>query len=123
MKRGIVKTVHINPEIVKNNIKAAGYSLRSLAPVIGVDRRTVMSWLKRGEMPEYLLKLIDDEVRPKQKEIWIRIGMTVPVTDDELFEIMEFAHRDHCRYMGAFARDNGMEDYVLGDDESEQFAG
>ena len=121
MKKGIVKTVKIDSEALKKSIKEAGYSLRSLAPEIGVDRRTIMLWLKKGEMPEYLLKVIDDKVRPKDKTIWMRLGVMVKVTDDELFDMMEQAHMYRVEVDGFPTQHESMADYDLSEGEAECF--
>ena len=115
MKRGIVKTVEIDPDYMKEDIKAAGYSLRSLSRSIHVDRRTIMNWLKRKEMPVYLVELIENEIHPKKKTVWMRLGVTVPVSEDELFRIMEFAHDRSDRFYNSF------HDYDLNETESAEF--
>lgn len=52
------------------------------------------------------------------KTIWMRLGVTVPVTDDELFAIMEEAHSSYVERMG---RPDGMEDYDMSEAEAEEF--
>ena len=89
MRKGIIPTVSIDSDQIRKEIKAAGYSIRSLAPEIGVDRRTIMNALKAGEMQLYLLKLIDDKIHIREKTVWMRLGVSVPVTEDELFDMME----------------------------------
>ena len=92
MRKGIIPTVSIDSDLIRKEIKAAGYSIRSLAPEIGVDRRTIMNALKAGEMQLYLLKLIDDKIHIREKTIRMRLGVSVPVTEDELFDMMEQVH-------------------------------
>lgn len=64
-----------------------------------------------------------DKSVPETKKIWMRIGVTVPVTDDELFDIME---KNHQEYMSSFppgrcGRADGMDDYDMNDQEAQKF--
>lgn len=54
----------------------------------------------------------------EDKKIWMRLGVTVPVTDDELFAIMEEAHSSYVERMG---QTDGMDDYEMSEDEAEEF--
>ena len=81
--------VLIDSEGMRKDMAAAGYSIRSLSSKIKVSRKTISKWLKRGEMPLYLVRLISNTIHPKTKTIWVRVGMTIPVTDDELFDFIE----------------------------------
>lgn len=56
------------------------------------------------------------------KKIWMRLGVTVPVTDDELFAIMEEAHRSVSdRFAGCPPRADSMDDYDMSEEEAEEF--
>lgn len=103
MRKGLIPTVSIDSDQIRKEIKATGYSIRSLASEIGVDRRTIMNALKAGEMQEYLFALIMNKIQPKQKSIWMRLGVTVPVSEDELFEIMEYCYMHDDMYYHAFS--------------------
>lgn len=52
------------------------------------------------------------------KKIWMRLGVTVPVTDDELFAIMAVAHLSCFERTGQTDR---MDDYEMSEDEAEEF--
>lgn len=121
MRKGLIPTVSIDSDQIRKEIKAAGYSIRSLAPEIGVDRRTIMNALKAGEMQLYLLKTIDDKIHPRKRTIWMRLGVSVPVTDDELFDMMEQAHMQALECHGSRCRIDRMEDYDLEESEAAYF--
>lgn len=55
------------------------------------------------------------------KTLWMRLGVTVPVTEDELFQIMEQSHSDHVWNSGKWAVYNGMVDYDLREEEAKKF--
>lgn len=58
----------------------------------------------------------------ESKKIWIRLGVTVPVTEDELFDIMEEAHRSYSERMGPHpSRADRLDDYDLTEEESAKF--
>lgn len=65
------------------------YSIRELARQTGVGDRIIRYYLDWKQMPAYLWKKIYPLVRNhiKTKTVWARVGFTIPVTDDELFEL------------------------------------
>ena len=77
----------------KDKIEAIrkNFSLRALAKQIDIGDRTLRYWLEKQEMPIYLWRKIFPLVKKylSVKYIWVRIGVTVPVTDDELYELLE----------------------------------
>ena len=58
------------------------------------------------------------------KEIWMRMGVRVSVSEEELFQLMERAHEEYlyCRCRnGLDCREDGMDDCNLTRSESEEF--
>ena len=87
-------SINVNSEAIKNAIQETGTSIRRLSKEVGVGDRTIRSYLERGRMPPFLLSKICKaiEVTPSSvicgKTLWMRIGVTVPVTDDELDDLL-----------------------------------
>jgi len=58
----------------------------------------------------------------EDKKIWMRLGVTVSLTEDELFEIMEEVHRSYNDRMDLHpSRADGMDDYDLTEKEAAEF--
>lgn len=55
------------------------------------------------------------------KRIWMRLGVTVPLTEDELFEIMEENHLECVEALGKYAREDKMYDYDLSEEQAAKF--
>ena len=122
MRMCVIETIGIDADEIRNDIRKAGYSIRSLAPEIGVNRKTIMRWLKLGEMPLDLFRKIEKKTKHSgYLTVWMRLGVMVPVTEDELFDMMEQAHMYSLQVKGPFAKADSMEDYDLAESEAEMF--
>lgn len=62
MANRVIEKVKINGEALKQKIYVSGYSLVSLSIKIGVSDRQLRTYLKRNEMPPYMLALINKEI-------------------------------------------------------------
>ena len=118
--------INIDSEKLVSEMQEAGYSIRKIAKEIEVDRKTIMKYLKLGQMPSYIFKKVIEAVKanPKRKTfrfIWMRLGVTVPVTEDELLYIMDRAHQDQVENMGIWAKADGMDEYDLSENEAKAF--
>lgn len=95
MANAEVFKVEINPEYIVQRMHDEKIGYRTLAKRIGISSdRSLRYYLQEGAMPPYILNLVCRELKLeaaralKGKSIWMRIGVTVPVTDEELKEII-----------------------------------
>lgn len=79
-----LECVPISADIIRDNIKKAGYSVRSIAKKINRSERTIRSYLKRREMPPKLIKQIDDVTRPKVYPVRMQVNVEIKVASNEL---------------------------------------
>lgn len=79
-----IECVPISADIIRDNIKKAGYSVRSIAKKINLNERTIRSYLKRREMPPKLIKQIDDVTRPKVYPVRMQVNVEIKVASNEL---------------------------------------
>lgn len=119
--------INIDSEKLVSEMNEAGYSIRKMSKEIEVDRKTIMKYLKLGQMPAYIFGKIMETVKNSSSKVrvyrfvWMRLGVQVPVTEDELLYIMNRAHRDHVENLEEWARADGMNDYDLSENEAEVF--
>ena len=62
MANRVIEKIKIDGEILKQRIYNRGYSLRSLAKEIGMSDRQIRTYLKKNEMPPYMLSKINKEI-------------------------------------------------------------
>lgn len=79
-----LECVPISADIIRDNIKKAGYSVRSIAKKINRSERTIRSYLERREMPPELIKQIDDVTRPKVYPVRMQFNVEIKVASNEL---------------------------------------
>ena len=75
---------HIYGEKLLERIQSSGYSIRAMAKKINISDRQLRTYLKRNEMPIYMISRIEHVLETKTKTIWARIGVSMPVSDTEL---------------------------------------
>lgn len=79
-----LECVPISADMIRDNIKKAGYSIRSIAKKINRSEWTIRSYLKRREMPPELIKQIDDVTRPKVYPVRMQFNVEIKVASNEL---------------------------------------
>jgi len=57
-----IVTIQVNREDVREAIRKAGYSIRSISKEIGFSDRTLRNYLSRNEMPVFMLDAIEKVV-------------------------------------------------------------
>ena len=100
-------------------IHKAGYSLRKIAPKVGMSYEMMQRYIKSGEMPIDLYGKIMDVLYPKTKTVWMRLGVRVPVSDYELYSFMERAHKEYLD--SGRQREDGLEDCNLTEEECAKY--
>lgn len=89
MSRKPLATVPIDKEELRKRIYDAGYSLRGLVKELSFSRETFQSYWRKEAFPEQMLYEILDKTMPPFREVWVRIGVTVKIPEDELMDIMD----------------------------------
>lgn len=79
-----LECVPISADIIRENIKKSGYSVRSIAKKINRSERTIRSYLERQEMPPELIKQIDDVTRPKVHPVHVQFNVEIKMASNEL---------------------------------------
>ena len=79
-----LECVPISPDMIRDDIKKAGYSIREIANKVNRSERTIRSYLKRQKMPPELIKQIDDVTRPKIYPVRIQFNVEIMVASDDL---------------------------------------
>lgn len=65
-------------------------SIRELSKRLGyLSDRQLRHYIKHNEIPEKVLDDIQQILEPRTKVIWMRVGMSIPVSDSELLYIMK----------------------------------
>ena len=90
-----IEKIPIDSSVIIKNIENARYSINKLANEVGYSSRQIRNYINKGEMPKHLFIKIDNILKPKKHAVWMRVGMTVYLTDDELDELMELAIVEH----------------------------
>lgn len=87
MANRVIEKIPLSEQTVKDIREH--YSIRGLARETGFGEKTIRDYLKRHEMPAYMWRRIFPLVMKhvEAKMIWVRIGFSIPVTDDELYEL------------------------------------
>lgn len=116
-----IKKKQIDGDRLRAEIYNAGFTLHKIAQMVNRSDRQIRYYLKRGEMPEYLLDDIDRAIHPRTKLIWMRIGGYAWVSEDTLYDIMEKCHEEHLLIHGKWAKEDGMEDYDTNESEAQEF--
>lgn len=95
MANRVIEKIPLSKQTVKNIREH--YSIRGLARETGFGEKTIRNYLNRHEMPAYMWRRIFPIVikHVKTKLIWARIGVSIPVTDDEFYKLCERGLRDH----------------------------
>ena len=62
MANRVIEKIKIDGEMLKQRIYNRGYSLRSLAKEIGISDRQIRTYLKKNEMPPYMVSKINKEI-------------------------------------------------------------
>lgn len=89
-----IAKVPVLGKALEQDIKDHNLSIREVAKQIGYIRaRQIRYYIKRNEMPEKLLDDIQQIIEPRTKTIWMRIGVSVPVTDNELLYLMKVSRQ------------------------------
>ena len=89
-----IPSVWIDYEEIHKAMEQKGISIRGLAKRIGVSDRRLREYFERASCPPYILGKICQEVpisvknALKENSIWMRIGVRVPVTEEELTVLM-----------------------------------
>ena len=96
MNDKLVELIPVSKEVIMKNIHEAGLSIRRLAQKMNCDRRIISKYLNRGEMPEKLVKEIDDIVRPKIHQVRVQFSATISISDDELNWLDYHIYDDQC---------------------------
>ena len=120
-----IEKIEIDSNQLLASMKDAGYSIRGMAREIGnVSERTIRMYLDESRMPEWLLKKINRILlfrrksgKDASKKLWMRIGVSVPVSDDELYLWMKRSKGDHEEIYW----DDGYMDVDLDEKEAEEF--
>ena len=105
-------------------IHNAGYTLRKLAMAVGVSDRTIREYIKKNEIPVYLIQKINKILlfpghprKEEPKKLWMRIGVSVLVTEEELYSWMKRSREDHQ----ATYWSDGFADINITDEEAAEF--
>ena len=134
------KTIHyvdIDAEGFKADLTAAGYSIRSLAKKLGnVSETSIRRWLKAGKIPfdrwQQMGPILygdsfkyNKSLPPRYKTVWMRLGVRVMVTEDELYDMMTRNHDDlaqsYFQNRRTRIRDDLMDDYDMSEGEAAKF--
>ena len=110
-----VEKVYLSKDTVDEIRKT--FSLRKLAKAVGVGDRTIRYWLEKYQMPTYLWNRIEEVMHPKTRKIWMRLGVSVPVTEEELYELMKESEKGNLDAYGRY----GFEDVDLFEDQARAF--
>lgn len=78
----------ISKDIILGNMKRAGYSIRKLAEKTNHSDRTIRTYLNKEEMPENLLREIDNVLRPKKNRINMLFKVAIGIADDEMKQLL-----------------------------------
>lgn len=62
MGNRVIEKIKIDGEMLKQRIYNRGYSLRSLAKEIEISDRQIRTYLKKNEMPQYMLSKINKRI-------------------------------------------------------------
>jgi len=62
MGNRVIEKIKIDGEMLKQRIYNRGYSLKSLSKEIGISDRQIRTYLKKNEMPQYMLNKINKEI-------------------------------------------------------------
>lgn len=114
-----ILTIDVNSKNIRAAIKKNGSSIRSLAKAIGFDDSTLRYWLHDGRMAPNLVWKICGELHLCPKDViqgntlWMRIGVTVPVTDEELDWLLQESREGS--YSGTSFEDVDLDGSVAGD--------
>lgn len=103
MANAEILKVAINPEYIIKRMREEKIGYRPLSKKIGISSdRQIRYYMEKGKMPPYILNKICQELKLdvskalKGKTIWMRIGVTVPVTDDEFQEFISGSTLSDC---------------------------
>lgn len=96
MANSKVFKIEVDSKYIQDAMKKENLGYRTLAKLIGTSSdRQLRYYMKTGKMPTYVANKICQEMKLmpakviKGKSIWMRLGVTVPVTDEEMNEILK----------------------------------
>jgi lambda repressor-like predicted transcriptional regulator len=87
--------IPINSNQILERMKELNVSLKALSKRIGISDRQLRTYINEQSCPSYLVNKICNAlpIAPccaiSGKTIWMRLGVTVPVTDEEYKELIE----------------------------------
>lgn len=97
MANRVIPKVDIRKDVIIKAMREKKMGYRPLGEKVGMSERNVRAYVNSGKMPAYLAGRICREldILPsrilERKSIWMRIGVTVPMDDDELKSFLEYA--------------------------------
>lgn len=89
-----IPKIAINSERILEEMKSRGVSFITLHKILGISDWAIGKYVKDGKAPPHVVKQLSDAlgIAPHAiiagKTIWMRLGVTVPVTDQEMDEII-----------------------------------
>lgn len=113
MANRVIEKVQLSEQTVKDIREH--YSIRGLARETGFGEKTIRDYLSRHEMPAYMWRRIFPLVMKhvEAKMIWVRIGFSIPVTDDELYELCERGLSNGFGYFDVYlSSESGIENRI-----------
>lgn len=117
MANKTLNLVPISSEVILENIRQAGYSIRRLAEETRYSERTIRSYLKRGEMPDWLVKEIDNIVRPKTHHVQMTLDIRIWLSDADLKRLMDLGYIGNGQFQDVILDSIDADDfYALGSD-------
>lgn len=84
-----IEKTFVDGEYLRKEIRKAGYSIKRLSENTSRSDRQIREYLKNNSIPIKVLDEIFAIIHPRNKTIWVRLGVTVPVSEEELYEMMD----------------------------------
>lgn len=108
-----MKKIPLSEELIAGLRKK--YTYRKIGELTGKQSETIRYYFKQKEMPEYVyLQLKDLLPDAETKRIWVRMGVSIQITELELFRLMEQSEQTFKDY---FCRP-GFDDVDLSEREA-----
>lgn len=109
--------VTVNGDLIREEIKNAGASVAKLAKELGVSEAQFRVYLSRNAMPAHIYHGYRMLMFEHRKMVWMRIGVKVPIPEEELFDILSYSEREHIKEY----KIRGFSNYNLSREESYRF--
>lgn len=97
MPNRVIPKIDIRKDVIVKAMREKKMGYRPLGEKVGMSERNVRAYVNSGRMPAFLagrlcreLDILPSRILAR-KSIWMRIGVTVPMDDEELRSFLEYA--------------------------------